>query len=542
MKNFLKNVKLQTLISVSFILLFAVSALVAIIVVNYNMKKASLVEAENKVHIISDAALSIHTYYSHQLKPVLFQDFDGCMKKDNFRPEWMSSTFAVREILKYFQSMSDFNYYYKECAINARSPENEADEFEKEFIQGLNDRTGEDRISLIREYDGKPFFVSLKKGETMDRSCLRCHTTAALAPKGLVEKYGDSRSFARVENEVVSAISVRIPLGEAYENADHFSFVFSIYLLGILLILLISLLFLNQKLIFTPLNILRERTDCIAGNYVKLNEMIDEPFGKELSTLTSSFNSMSSTINDYLVNLELKVEDRTRKLKEYSLDLQNEVDERKRAGEELKKILSEKEILIKEVHHRVKNNFNVISSLITLKSSAVDEKAKEIFVEVDQSLKTMSRIHEFFYKSEKITDIDIGEYFNSITHDLVRTFNLSGREVKINKDIESVTVNLNQAITCGLLLNEIISNAMKYAFPADWAGEPEINISLKNENSFIEIRIGDNGCGIPAGVDRETSDSLGLTLIYMFPEQLNGTITAETQNGTGYCIRFPGKA
>jgi hypothetical protein len=542
MKKFLKNKKLKTIISASFVLLFAVSAFVAIILVNYNMKKASLVEAEHKVHIISDAALSIHTYYSHQLRPVLFKDFENCMKKDYFRPEWMSSTFAVREILKYFQSMSNFNYYYKECAINARSPENEADEFEKKFIQGLNDKSGVDNISLIREYDGQPFFVSLKKGEIMERSCLRCHTTAAMAPKGLIEKYGHSRSFDRVENEVVSAISVRIPLGEAYENADHFSFVFSIYLLGILLILLISLLFLNQKLIFTPLEILRETTDRIAGNHVKLNEMIDEPFGIELSGLTSSFNSMSSMINDYLINLELKVEDRTSKLKESSLELQNEVDERKRTEEELKKILNEKEILIKEVHHRVKNNFNVISSLITLKSSAVDDKAKEIFVEVDQSLKTMSRIHEFFYKSEKITNINIGEYFNSITDDLVRTFNLSGREVKINKEIENVSVNLNQAITCGLLLNEIISNAMKYAFPADWAGEPEINISLKNKNGIIEIRIGDNGCGIPEGVDKDSSDSLGLTLIYMFPEQLNGSITADTQNGTSYTIRFKGEA
>ncbi len=528
--------------SASFIFLFAVSALIGIILVNYNMKKASLVEAENKVYIISDAALSIHTYYSHQLKPVLFKDFENSMKEDHFRPEWMSSTFAVREILKYFKSMSDFNYYYKECAINARSPENEADEFEKKFIKGLNDKSGDDSISLIREYDGKPFFVSLKKGETMERNCLRCHTTAAMAPRGLVEKYGDSRSFNRVENEIVSAISIRIPLAEAYENADHFSFLFSIFLLGILVILLISLLFLNQKLIFTPLNILKKRTDLIAGNHVNLNEMIDEPFGKELAGLTLSFNSMSSTINDYLVNLELKVEDRTRKLNEYSLELQSEVEERKKTEEELKKILNEKEILIKEVHHRVKNNFNVISSLISLKSGAVDERAKEIFVEVDQSLKTMARIHEFFYKSEKITNINIGEYFNNITDDLVSTFNLSGRDVRINKEIESVSVNLNQAITCGLLLNEIISNAMKYAFPSDWEGEPEINISLKNDNGFIEIRIGDNGCGIPAGVDRETSDSLGLTLIYMFPEQLGGSIESDINNGTNYTIRFPGKA
>jgi len=539
MEKFLKNKKLQTLTSVSFIFLFAVSALVSIMFVNYNMKKASLVEAENKVNIISDAALSIHTYYGHQLRPVLFNNFEKCIKKDYFRPEWMSSTFAVREILNYFKSVSDFNYYYKECAINARSPENEADEFERKFIQGLNNKNGEERVSLIREYDGVPYFVSLKKGETMERSCLRCHTNADMAPKGLVEQYGNSRSFARTENEVVSAISVRIPLGEAYENADHFSFIFSIYLACILLMLLISLLFLNQKFIFSPLNILREKTDRIAGNHINLNEMIDEPFGKELAGLTSSFNRMSSTINDYLINLEEKVEERTRQLKEYSENLRNEVVERKRVGEELKKILVEKEILIKEVHHRVKNNFNVISSLISLKSAGVDEKSRGIFIEVDQSLKTMSRIHEFFYKSEKITNINIGEYFSIITDELIQTFNLSGRAVKINKELEDVSVNLNQAITCGLLLNEVISNSMKYAFPSDWQGEPKIDISLKKDNDFIEIIIGDNGCGIPDGVDRESSDSLGLTLIYMFPVQLNGSIAADTINGTKYTIRFP---
>jgi len=542
MKSILKNRKIQTIISLAFITLFAVSAVIAIIAVNYNMKKASLVEAENKANIISDAALSIHTYYSHQLRPVFLKDFEKSIKKDYFRPELMSSTFAVREVLKYFKSMSDFNYYYKECAINSRSPENEADEFEKEFIRGLNDKTGDDRLSLIREYDGEPFFVSLKKGETMERSCLRCHTAPDAAPQELVKKYGAVRSFARVENEVVSAISVRIPLGEAYETADHFSFIFSFFLMVILIVLLILLLILNEKLIFYPLKLLREKTDRIAGNHINLNDMIDEPFGSEFRGLASSFNRMSSTINDYLVNLENKVDERTMQLKEYSLNLQNEITERQRAEDELKKILGEKEILIKEVHHRVKNNFNVISSLISLKSGGFDEKSREIFTEINQSLRSMSRIHEFFYKSEKITNIDIGEYFSNMTDELVSTFNISGRAVRIVKDLESVSVNLNQAITCGLLLNEVISNSMKYAFPDEWDGEPEIKISLKKNDGFIEIRIGDNGCGISEGLDKGSSDSLGLTLIYMFPEQLGGSIEADTKNGTRYVVRFPEKA
>lgn len=541
MKRFLENRKLQTIITLAFMMLIGLSAVITISLVNYNMKKASLAEAQNKVDIISDTALSIHTYYNHKLKPVLFKDFDKNLDKGYFRPEWMSSTFAVREILKNFKSLSDFKYYYKECSINARSPENEADEIERNFIQGLNSKTGKDSVSFIRMYDGEPYFVSLKKGETMERDCLRCHTSPDLAPRGLVEKYGELRSFSRYESEVVSAISVRIPLVEAYANADHFSFVFSAALLMKLLLVLGLLLWLNDKLIFSPLKKLRDKTDSIAGNHINLNEMIDEPFGKELRGLTASFNSMSSTINDYLIHLENRVEERTSQLREYSLNLQNEVIERKRAEEELKKILGEKEILIKEVHHRVKNNFAVISSLITLKSAGVDEKAREVFAEVDQSLRTMSKIHELFYKSDKITNINLGEYYNVITDELVSAFNPSGRAVKIDKQIENVSVNLNQGITCGLLLNEVISNAMKYAFPVEWEGEAELNISLKKDNEYIEIMIGDNGCGIPEGVDKNSSDSLGLTLIYMFPEQLGGSIKADTKDGTKYTIRFKEK-
>jgi two-component sensor histidine kinase len=541
MIKFLKIKKLQTLITISFILLFAVSAAITIMLVNYNMKQSSLEEAANKVNIISDAALSIHTYYGHQLKPALFKDFESSTKKDYFRPEWMSSTYAVREVLKYFKTITDFDYYYKECAINARSPENEADEFEKKFISGLNNKNGPERLTAIREYNGKSFFVSLKKGESMEKDCLKCHTTPDNAPQGLVKKYGDSRSFNRRENEVVSAISVRIPLSEAYEKANHFSFIFSIFLVIILLMLLLLLLWLNEKLIFSRLKKLRDKTDRIAGDHSNLKEIIDEPFGIEISELTSSFNRMSSIINDYLTNLEHKVDERTKQLKEYSLDLQNEISDREKAEKELTGILEEKEVLLKEIHHRVKNNFIMISNFIGLKTSGLDENSLKVLDEINQTIKTMSKIHELFYKSEKITNINIGEYLNVIIDDLLSTFNQTGRMIKIKKKIENIYINLNQSVTCGLLINEIITNSIKYAFPRDWAGDPEINISMKKENDFIEISIGDNGCGIKNTADKNTSKSLGLNLILMLPKQLKGSITTDSNNGTHYIIRFPVK-
>lgn len=537
--GFIKNKKLQSIITVTFIILFSISAAVTIFLINCSMKRQALAEADRKVRIISDISLSIHTYYSHKLKPVLFKDLEFKIKKNYFRAEWMSSTFAVREIHKYFKSFNDLDYYYKECAINARSPENEADNFEKKFIEGLNEKSGAEKLDLIRDYEGKPYFVSIKKGETMDKGCLRCHSDPSVAPAGLVEKYGDSRSFGRSESEVVSAISVRIPLAEAYGEANRFSFIFSLILLLILVLLLVILLWVNEKVIFSPLKMLRDKTEWIAQNHITSNEIIEEPFGRELRDLAMSFNRMSATINENFLNLEHKVEERTRQLREYSMTLAGEIDERKKTENELNRILEEKEILIKEVHHRVKNNFNVISSLITLKSADMAPEIKKVFTDIDNSLKSMSKIHELFYKSEKITNIDLGEYFNVLVNDLLYSSDLSGRKLAMVKELDNVSVNLNQAITCGLLVNEIITNSLKHAFPPAWDGNAEIYLSLKKVNDMIEIRAGDNGIGISDGADRNTSDSLGLKLIYMFPQQLGGSVSTERAGGTLYIVRYP---
>ncbi|MCI5138997.1 MAG: DUF3365 domain-containing protein, partial [Candidatus Electrothrix sp. AR1] len=204
-------------------IVFASAAVCFIHQVNVHEREQAVAEAEVKAKIILDRNLATHAYFSHRLKPKVFEFMQSFRSKDYFEPAWMSSTYAVREIEKIFNSMDNEDYYYKECAINARSPQNEADDFEKSFIEELNTDPKLVYRSLIRKLDGTYYFVILRRGEVMEATCLRCHSDPAKAPKDLVAAYDAERSFNRKVNEVVSAISIRVPISAAYAKADQFS-------------------------------------------------------------------------------------------------------------------------------------------------------------------------------------------------------------------------------------------------------------------------------------------------------------------------------
>ena len=204
----------------------AVFTIAAVLLVNYvsiNEKKQAIKEAEEKAKMILDRNMATHTYFSQEMKPKIFELSDPYRPANYFEPSWMSSTYAVREIDKYFKSMASEDYYYKECAINARSPENEADEFEKAFLEEMNSDPQLEFRSVIRKLDGQYFLVTLRRGEVMEETCLRCHSTPDKAPKGLVDKYGPERSFNRKLGEVTEAISIRVPLSAAYAKAKQMS-------------------------------------------------------------------------------------------------------------------------------------------------------------------------------------------------------------------------------------------------------------------------------------------------------------------------------
>lgn len=300
--------------------------------VNSEMRQQSLAEAEAKSRILLDRNLSTHTYFTHQLKPALFELSKNRVEPGYFDPVWMSSTYAVREMQKYFQTLNPNDYYYKEPAINARSPKNEADPHERRFLEKLNRTPDLAAGSGIREIEGEPYFYVLRRGETMESSCLRCHSTPEAAPEDMVAEYGPERSFDRVAGEVVSAVSIRIPLDKAFANANRVSFFLSAQLLLILLTILGIILWFNREYLFLPIDRIREKSRQIAESETRPGETIELPKGRELRGLTESFNDMSRKLGRQMSELEDRVKQRTAELAEKNAELEKAIAEQKKTA------------------------------------------------------------------------------------------------------------------------------------------------------------------------------------------------------------------
>ncbi len=335
-KKMLKDVRVGVVLQVAAGLLFAAVGLTFVLLSRQHMRDQALEEARSKARLLLDRNLATHTYFTHQLKPELFEWSEGFRDEDYFNPTWMSSTYAVREMHKYFESLSETDYYYKECAIDARSPQNEADPYERAFLEELNADPELTERSLVRTLEGEPMFVTLRRGEAMEASCLRCHSTPDEAPEGLVDVYGPERSFDREAGEVVSAISIRVPLVQAYGDADRFAWSLSLTLLGLLVVLFLAQSWLTQNFLLRPLARVRRTALEIAGRAEHLGEQIPLPAGAELRELTRSFNHMSRSLRESHDHLEARVEDRTAELTSTNQQLKEEIARRQRVEELLR--------------------------------------------------------------------------------------------------------------------------------------------------------------------------------------------------------------
>jgi hypothetical protein len=291
--------------------------------------------------IILHRNLATHEYFNNNLKPGLFKLTDPYVKSDYFDPVWMSSTYAIREIDKIHHLTSKYDFYYKECAINARTPENEADDFEKSFIHKLNNSHTTEEISGVRIIDGKPFFYVLIKGEKLKKTCMRCHSEPSNAPGGLVHKYGSHRSFHRNEGDIISAISIRIPLEAAYKHADKFALRLSALMIGMLIILMSVQLWLSNRYIFAPLTVMRKKALEIISSPHCVGEEIPVPSGMELGKMAESFNSMSLVLKRTLNELEDRVEERTAELTALNASLNKEISERIAVEKERQELINE---------------------------------------------------------------------------------------------------------------------------------------------------------------------------------------------------------
>lgn len=202
------------------------------------------------------------------------------------------------------------------------------------------------------------------------------------------------------------------------------------------------------------------------------------------------------------------------------------------------KSVREKEILLKEVHHRVKNNLQVINSILNLQSSYVDDpETLEIINESQNRIRSMSYIHESLYQTKDFNSINFYDYVTNLVQNLVHSYQLSNNRVRLNLEIAKVSLALDQAIPCGLILNELISNSLKYAY-VNLEEEGEIRVVIQEEGNQVRLEVEDFGQGLPVDFDIENSDSLGLSLVDSLVDQLDGELRCETNNGTKFYIIF----
>jgi PAS domain S-box-containing protein len=218
-----------------------------------------------------------------------------------------------------------------------------------------------------------------------------------------------------------------------------------------------------------------------------------------------------------------------------------DITELKRAEERLKASLQEKEVLLKEIHHRVKNNMQIISSLLRLQSDRVSHpEVQGVFQESQNRIRSMALVHEMLYRSPDLASIPLAVYLRDLVNGLFRSFRVDAQQISLTLEVADISLGIDLALSCGLIITELVSNTLKHAFPHNRSGEVSI-IASESAVGVIELAVRDTGVGLPADLDFRKTSSLGLRLVTLLAGQINGSVEMDRAAGTTFVIRFPVK-
>lgn len=219
-----------------------------------------------------------------------------------------------------------------------------------------------------------------------------------------------------------------------------------------------------------------------------------------------------------------------------------DVTERVAAQEKIKTSLREKEALLKEIHHRVKNNLQVVSSLLGLQSRVIaDEQTRKMFQESQNRIHSMALLHESLYQSDNVSRVDFPDYIRQLAVHLFHSYGVAAERIHLRTNLDELYLNLDAAVPCGLIINELVSNSLKYAFPDGRQGEVRIEL-LEHADSMARLVVSDNGIGLRSDIDWVTARTLGLRLVRTLAEQLGATMEVKSDTGTEVRLTFAAAA
>jgi two-component sensor histidine kinase len=256
--------------------------------------------------------------------------------------------------------------------------------------------------------------------------------------------------------------------------------------------------------------------------------------GDELGYLTDRFNEMLAQIQDRDFALQKTYDELKRKAQEIEIELK----ERMIVERQLRNSLKEKEVLLREIHHRVKNNLQVVSSLLYLQAKNVsDIDALRMFRDGKNRVKSMALIHEELYNSKDLSRIDFKAYIKNLSSNLFGSYREESKTIFLENDVDDISLSIDTAINCGMIINELVSNSLKHAFNKVTKGKIWIKLHASDRNSYL-LTIGDDGSGFPGHINFRNTVSLGLQLVCNLTDQLNGKIELRSDNGTEFKIAF----
>jgi len=211
---------------------------------------------------------------------------------------------------------------------------------------------------------------------------------------------------------------------------------------------------------------------------------------------------------------------------------------RKRTEAQIKASLKEKEVLLKEVHHRVKNNMQVISSLLNLQSRHIQDSAVlEMFKESQRRIRSMALIHERLYQSSDLSRIEFSQYLRNLATHLFHSCQVDSSRIQLRIEAEEVYLNINTAIPCGLIVNELVSNSLKHGFPGERSGSLGLDLRRLNGDGYM-LRVKDDGVGFPETLDFRKTETLGMQIVSTLVDQIEGRLELERGSGTGFTLEF----
>lgn len=245
------------------------------------------------------------------------------------------------------------------------------------------------------------------------------------------------------------------------------------------------------------------------------------------------------------INTHLTLRSLQKSLEEKNIRLSREINERKKVEEALRKSeekikasLKEKEVLLKEIHHRVKNNLQIINSLLNLQSREIkDERSLDIFEKCKNRIDSIALVHEKLYQSEDLANVNFGEYVKTLTARLFDAYSSRLPDVSLAIDAADLYLQVNRAIPCALIINELVMNSIKHGFPAGRAGEIAVNLNISNSGKVLLI-VADNGVGLPGDFNIDKPATLGMQIINALVGQLHGSLSVDKSKGTKFTIEF----